>query len=121
MRLVRSRQGITEKSVGSLWFNADPIPSTLLFHGCRKLGLKTLPLPEAWRCSVEDVAGGTVGCASGCSSLIRLCINTSSSILGRLMVASVGGNLEFSHQNNTMQTDPLFSPTKMRTFHHANG
>lgn len=81
-------------------------------------------MSEAGRCSAEDVAGGTVGCG-GRSSLMctdsPLRMYAGAGILGREMVVSVGGNPEFSHQSNTMRTNPLFSPTKMRTFLYANG
>lgn len=60
---------ITETSVGSLWFNADSISFTLLFLLCSKLVLKTPCLSRVWRCLAEAVAGGAMGCGSGCSSL----------------------------------------------------
>lgn len=75
----------TEASVGTLWFNADPISFILLFHIC-ELVLKAPCLSKMWRCLAKDVAGGTVGCGSSCSLLIcmnPLHIKASSDVIGR--------------------------------------
>lgn len=70
--------------------------------------------PRLWLVVPWDVAVAAHPCSCANSPP---CIDTSSSILGRKMIISVRGNLEFSHQNNTKQTNPLFfSQTKWEYF-----